>query len=138
MNTVYKVLIAAAFAVVLGVALANVYEQYLIHNVGTINTYSLKLYLDDTELSNNSAIDWGMCDAGGSYYFSNFTVQNNSTTSVTVLMSTVNLPSDWTVAWQGNNTVLAPTEKAGGWLNLTIAATATEWPDWSFLVKAVG
>lgn len=118
---------ASAFAVVL--------IRYWFPNIGTITSPSLKLYIDDSFYPNSTDIDWGACDPGATYYFDNMTVINTGTATLNVYVATQGLPVDWTLAWQGNNTVLNPGEKTGGWLNLTIPATATTWPDWGFHIN---
>lgn len=112
--------------------------QYWHPNEGTIGTPSLEMYLkDNTEVGNflyadTDPIQWGLCDAGVTYYFENMTVVNTGNIELTVHIVTENLPTDWVLTWAGNDTLLAPDGKIEGQLELTIPAGATEWGEWGF------
>ena len=138
MNAIKKSLIAIALlALFIGMVAANEIIKYFYPNIGSINPKSsIEVYLEGQEYENNTAIDWGACDPGMTYSFSNFSVVNTGDTNLTVYIIPHGLPSDWTLTWEANNTLIQPNEMASGWLNLTIPETATEWPTWGFHVYA--
>jgi len=132
-NAIKKSLIAIALlALFIGMVVANSVIRYMYPNIGEIAEPELKLYLNDKLYTNNTAIDWGTCYPGCTYSFENMTVVNAGNTNLTVYIVTYGLPSDWTLQWQANNTLIQPNEMASGWLNLTIPENATEWPTWGF------
>jgi len=140
-NTIKKFLVTVALIVTVAlatIAIAQTLYTLYFSNTGTIITPELKAYLDGTPLANGTTIDWEECEPGYTYYFKNFTIVNTGDTTLTVILEPVGLPGGWQLQWQGNNTTLAPSEKAGGWLNLTIPSDATSWPSWGFYIKGEG
>jgi hypothetical protein len=99
-------------------------------NVGQIP--SLTMYLDGDLKPNATAIDWGQCEPGYTYTFENMTVLNTGDVAVNVSIVSDDLPVNWFIEWQANNTLVEPSAKIEGWLNLTIPLTAETWPIWSF------
>ena len=138
MTAIKKSLVAIALlALFIGMVAANGIIKYFYPNIGSINPKSsIEVYLEGQEYENNTAIDWGACAPGMTYSFSNFSVVNTGNTNLTVYIIPDGLPSDWTLAWEANNTLIQPKEMASGWLNLTIPETATEWPTWGFYLYA--
>jgi len=141
-NTIKKffaVVTLIAIAALAAIAIADTLYTLYFPNTGTIVIKSeFKAYLDGTPLANETTIDWGECEPGYTYYFENFTIVNTGGTPLTVTLEPVNLPSGWQLQWQGNDTILAPSEQVGGWLNLTIPSDATSWPSWGFYIKGEG
>lgn len=90
------------------------------------------MYLEGTLTANATTIDWGLCEQGCSYTFENLTILNTGDVAVNVSIVSSDLPMDWLLVWQGNNTQVEPAQKIDGWLNLTIPVTAETWPVWSF------
>jgi len=136
-TAIKKSLIAIALlALFIGMVAAHTAIKYFYPNIGTINQPSIEVYLDGQKYENNTAIDWGACDAGATYGFFNFSVLNTGNTNLTVYIVPHGLPSNWTLTWEANNTLIQPNEMASGWLNLTIPETATEWPTWGFYLYA--
>lgn len=121
--------------ILIGMASAAILSTYYFPMLGSINTAKFDFYLDGTPYPNNTAIDWGMCDPDSTYSFENFTIVNTGSLTQTVVVKPVGLPVNWTLTFQGNNTLLAPTAKVSGWLNLTIPAEASTWPLWSMKVE---
>lgn len=134
MNKVYKILAAAALAVVIGVVAANLIEQYIHEHIGTIATVELAEFLDDTLIANDSAIDWYVVEPGFTYSY-NYTVKNTGTIPVNVTLTVEGLSAPWLLTWEGNNTLLAVGESAGGWMDLTVPAGATTFP--TFTTKTI-
>lgn len=129
-------ILVALIGLLVGAALADVVRRYWFPNIGTITTYSLDIYLDDVFIANETAIDWGSCEPGFMYYYENFTVANTGSADVTVYITPQDLPGDWLLHWDGNDTLLTAGQSTGGFLNLTIPATATTWPTWGFHLRA--
>ncbi len=143
METIKKFLVTVALiaaAALTAIVVADILYSLYFPNTGEIVTPKSELtaYLDGTLLTNETIIDWGKCEPGGTYYFENFTVANTGDTTLTVTLRPTGLPSGWQLQWQGNATTLAPSEKTGGWLNLTIPPDATVWPDWGFWINGEG
>lgn len=115
-----------------GIAATSVVVQHYYPNSGEISQASLELWLENEFILNNTAINWDVCEPGYTYYFENMTVLNTGNTALTVYITPYDLPSDWLIEWEGDNTPLAPGGTAQGWLNLTIPDTATTWPTWGF------
>ena len=88
------------------------------------------MYLDGTLKPNATAIDWGTCEAGYTYTFENMTVLNTGDIAVNVSIVSTDLPANWFIEWQRNNTLIEPSAKVEGWLNLTIPVTAETWIPW--------
>jgi len=140
-NTIKKFLVTVALIATVAlatIAIADTLYRLYFPNTVTIVTPKLTAYLDGTSLANGTTIDWGECEPGYTYYFENFTVVNTGDTTLTVTLEPVGLPGGWQLQWQGNGTTLAPSEKVGGWLNLTIPSDATSWPSWGFYIKGEG
>lgn len=114
-----------------GAIAAETAVHYYYPNNDTIAGATLTLYLNGTAYANNTAIDWGACKAGNTYT-KNLTIANFGGVTLNVTITTQNLPAEWTLTWQANNTRLEPDYEVVGWLNLTIPATATTWPTWGF------
>jgi len=102
-------------------------------NVGQIP--SLTMYLDGDLKPNATAIDWGQCEPGYTYTFPNMTVLNTGDVAYNVSLVTTDLPANWLIEWQRNNTFIEPSMKLEGWLNLTIPITAESWPSWAFTLQ---
>lgn len=135
MSITKGLIVVALLALIVGVVAAFVVIEYYYPNIGSITTYSLELYLDNVQHANNTVIDWGECEPGWMYSVENMTVVNTGTVGMKVYIEIYGLPSDWTLAWQQNETSLAAGAKTMGWLNLTIPSTATSWPTWSLYLR---
>lgn len=124
------------------IALSAIIVQYLYPNLVTISSPSLELWLDAdstdgipaVKYPNETAIDWGMLDAGDSYFFDNMTVLNTGNIPLTITITAYGLPEGWTLTWAGDGTLVDPTETVEGVLTLTVpegATTPTEkWGFW--------
>ena len=131
-----KSIIAIAFiGLFIGMVAAASFVKYWYPNIGQISNVTLEVYINGAKYPNETAIDQGTCDPGATYSFENMTVVNTGTVNAKVYITTQGLPSDWTLQWQANNTIIAPGQKISGWLNLTIPSTATTWPNWGFWIK---
>jgi hypothetical protein len=93
---------------------------------------SLAMFRNGVLCLNGTAGDWGECEKGSVQTVQNLTVVNMGDTNLTVSITATGLPSDWILEWEANNTRLDVGYEVEGWLNLTIPATATEWPAWGF------
>lgn len=120
-------------SVLFGVVAAATLTQMYFPNTGEITV--LEIYLDNTLYSNGTAIDWGPCEPDNTYYFENMTVINKGEVTLQVTIIPYNLPSDWILMWQHNNTVITTGTMKSGELNLTIPASATTWPEWGFYLN---
>ena len=90
------------------------------------------MYLDSDLYPNSTAVNWGICEAGYTYTIQNMTVVNTGDINLTVSIVSSGLPADWKIEWQRNGAFVISGTKTEGWLNLTIPATAKDWPVWSF------
>ena len=116
----------------LTVATATVYYTLHYPQQVTVQPYGTEVYVDTFPYSNNTAIDWG-------------TVYTNSTTSKELDVKNIGntayirlhvqgLPSDWSLTWVANNTLLNHGEWANGTLTLSIPTGAYNgtyaWDSW--------
>jgi len=115
-----------------GAVIAQTVVNYYYPQNGKIASASLALYLDSDLYPNRTAVDWEICEAGYTYTIQNMTVVNTGDVELNVSIVSSGLPADWKIEWQRNCTVIASGAKTEGWLNLTIPATAKDWPVWSF------
>jgi len=117
-------IVVICFAVGAGIAL--IYKEYTMHQTATAveNTVSLKWYLDGTEFTNDSTLDWGTLNVTETYFY-NLTVVNEGTVNTNVYLLIQNLPVGWTETWTANNTVLAPNSWVAGDLDLYCGSAGT-------------
>ena len=132
MNKAAQYVMVALLSFVATVAALDIIVNYQYPQIGDIATPSLDMYLDSDLYPNSTAVNWGICEAGYTYTIQNMTVVNTGDINLTVSIVSSGLPADWKIEWQRNCTVIASGAKTEGWLNLTIPATAKDWPVWSF------
>jgi hypothetical protein len=132
MNKAAKYVMVALLSFVATVAALDIIVNYQYPQIGDIATPSLDMYLDSDLYPNSTAVNWGICEAGYTYTIQNMTVVNTGDINLTVSIVSSGLPADWKIEWQRNGAFVISGTKTEGWLNLTIPATAKDWPVWSF------
>jgi len=130
-----SLLFVILIAFVVTFAACAVLVEYWHPNTGTITAPALELYIDDILYLNETALDWGPCEAGYTYSIENMTVLNVGNTALTVSFVTEQLPVGWTLEWEPVTQIVQPDAQIGGWLNLTIPIDATEWGTWGFYIR---
>jgi len=124
MNKKLKLLTIASVAVLLGVIVAAVTEQYIFPNHATIDSaVPLTFLLDGEAWTETDTIEWG------TIYPSDVLVATLQATNVgnvdtNVTLYSANLPLDWTITWASNKTILAPLANVSGDLTITVASGA--------------
>ena len=97
---------------------------------GNFGSYNLELYFDDILYANGTTIQWGTCEKGEN--LRNLTIVNTGDINLTVSITTTDLPLEWILEWNANNTLLKPSYEVKGCINLTIPQTENTWHAWAF------
>jgi len=128
-----SVLVLVAFLA--GAVLAVVVQQFLIPSTATVTNVGLQVYIDNELWVNGTELDWSPVEPNSTYYFSNLTALNSGSVNFTVTLTAPNLPTDWTLTWTANGTVLAPNQMAQAELTLyvpvnVVAGQTYTWDMW--------
>jgi hypothetical protein len=85
----------------------------------------VEIYVEGTRWENGSTIDWGTCPRGGNVTKA-LDIYNLGGVPLNVSITTENLPTDWTLTYSGNKTVIPPSSWLYGNLTLTVSVGAGE------------
>jgi len=111
------VLILASFIV--GASVVWAVQTYQFPNSATIPEVEYTIYIDGTEWTGGTLIEWDIIYPGNTYYY-NLTVQSLVPSNTTVHVTTTSLPSGWNLTWSLNATVISPEQTVWDYLNLSI------------------
>lgn len=127
-------IVTGLIALLLGAAIVWAVQTYVFPNTATLGTVELTFWLDTDPITSTEEISWGNVTYDSTYYY-NFTVKNTGSARCLVIMSLSDFPSDWTLTWTGNETLLDPDEVVSADLELTtpISGTATTY-EWDIIV----
>jgi uncharacterized membrane protein len=126
-----------ALCVVVPVGAFGIYFYY--HpSEGGVKTTELTEYLDGVEISNGTTISFPTDMEPGQSYSKNYSVENTGASVVSVVLRIEDLPSGWSLTWDGNNTALNPGQAAVGDLVLTVGSGAADGSYyWKHYLEAV-
>lgn len=121
-SLVLALAIMVAFA---SVAFAVVDLYYKMPMSATVvESAKLTIYLDNATWTNGTDVDWGNFTAGQSKQKS-FDIYNAGNIALQVTIQNSGLPSDWSLTYTGNGTVVNALEWLNGTLTLTVPSEAS-------------
>jgi len=130
---------AVAAVILIGVLVAVVVAgaaQFFIPSEATVD-FPFTITIDSQDYDNNTALEWGNMTWGGSYN-KNLTITNIASANYTTYLVT-DEPEGMVMGWNGNNTLLIPTQNVTGllWLNVTGTPTPQTY-NWTVIVNGIG
>ena len=128
-----------SLAVLIPISVAGAYYYFHYHpSEGGVEKTEFTEYLDGVELTNSSTISFPPDMEPGQSYIKNYTVVNTGATMLSVSLKIQNLPSGWSLTWDGNNTALNPGQAVIGDLVLTVGSGAADGSYyWDHTIEAI-